>query len=178
MRPSPASWWTSTTSSGSTTSTATPRGTAACARWRTASIGPCRRTTSFAGWRATSSSSWPRDSIPPRRPPRVARGGLRLPSANRSSSTRSGSRSPCESGVSVYPDHGASASELLRRANDCLIEAKKKKGGARCVAYSDELGRGRIDYYKTEDELKKSLDSPVRDEAFILHSSRRSIGMA
>jgi EAL domain-containing protein (putative c-di-GMP-specific phosphodiesterase class I) len=72
-------------------------------------------------------------------------------------------------GVSVYPDHGASASELLRNANDCLIEAKKKKGAARCVAYGVELGRSRIDYYKTEDELKAALGSPGRDEAFLLH---------
>jgi len=72
-------------------------------------------------------------------------------------------------GVSVYPEHGESASELLRNANDCLIYARKKKDGFRCVAYSDELGRGRIDYYKIEDELKTALDSPGRDEAFLLH---------
>jgi diguanylate cyclase (GGDEF)-like protein len=71
-------------------------------------------------------------------------------------------------GVSVFPEHGTTVSVLLRNANDCLIEAKKKIG-RKCVAYNDELRRKTIDYYKTEDALKAVLDSKERNEAFLLH---------
>jgi diguanylate cyclase (GGDEF)-like protein len=70
--------------------------------------------------------------------------------------------------ASVYPDHGASASELLKKADDCLTRAKARKG-QKFQAFNPELERMRSDFYRTEEALRAALDSPRRYERFVLH---------
>jgi diguanylate cyclase (GGDEF)-like protein len=71
-------------------------------------------------------------------------------------------------GVSVYPEHGRTASELLKNADDSQLMAKDLHG-RKLVVYNSALAAKKADAYQTEERLKETLREEPADSAFVLH---------
>ncbi|MCA0972456.1 EAL domain-containing protein [Halobacillus litoralis] len=68
-------------------------------------------------------------------------------------------------GISLYPDHGLNAEQLLKRADAAMYRAKERTGNQFQV-YSDELESNSLERIQLENDLFKALE---QEEEFVLH---------
>jgi diguanylate cyclase (GGDEF)-like protein len=71
-------------------------------------------------------------------------------------------------GISVFPEHGGTASELLRNADESLELAKRMRG-RKLMVYDLKLAEHRLEAYQTEEGLKETLRGEAPESGFILH---------
>lgn len=71
-------------------------------------------------------------------------------------------------GVSVYPEHGRTVSELLRNADDSLGMAKGLRG-RKLVVFDTQMAESRKEAYLVEERLKETLRGEAPDSEFFLH---------
>lgn len=71
-------------------------------------------------------------------------------------------------GLSIFPEHGLSASELLSNADESLQLAKELRG-PKIMVYDLKLAENRVESYRTEESLKETLRGDVPESGFVLH---------
>jgi diguanylate cyclase (GGDEF)-like protein len=71
-------------------------------------------------------------------------------------------------GLSIFPEHGKSASELLSNADESLQLAKELRG-PKLMVYDLKLAENRVETYRTEESLKETLRGEVPENGFVLH---------
>ena len=71
-------------------------------------------------------------------------------------------------GISVFPKHGTTVSELMKNADESLIEAKKINA-PQIVVYNESLAEKRREIDRITEQLKETLSSTSESRRFILY---------
>jgi|GEM_PF-3447470 len=71
-------------------------------------------------------------------------------------------------GISIYPDHGKTTSELLQNANYSLIMVKHLKG-KQYLVYNKKIENEKQNVYLIEDKLNNTLNNQNEEMHFMIH---------